>query len=204
MPGEQSQQVPIKIVALNGSPRKGGNTDLLIGEFLAGAREAGAEGEVVYLDDLTIRPAAELGDVQKERVDLRADDDCRSVLDKVIAADIVVIGSPVYWQGVTAQLKCFIDRFSCHYAQPWFNEGMKGKIWAALVPFGASDPAEAEWVTRPLEIWVGHFKGQYAGAVAVSAFRKGAVADKPEAMQAARDLGRQAVQTRRGSAACDN
>ena len=134
----------MKVILLNGSPRKGGNTDILCDEFMRGATESGATCEKVYLDDLNIRPAAELGDVQAERVDLRADDDCRLVLDKVIAADIVVLASPVYWQGITAQMKCFVDRFSCHYAQPWFNAGMRGKGWIVLTPYGASDPAEAE------------------------------------------------------------
>lgn len=184
----------MRVLALNGSPRKGGNTDLLIDEFLRGAAELGCECEKIYLDDFVIRPAAELCDAQAERVDLRADDDCRMVLDRVIAADILVLGSPVYWQGVTAQLKCFVDRFSCHYAQPWFNEGMRGKGWVAIVPHGASDPREALWVTRPIRVWVRHFKGTYLGEVTVAAFRKGAVADKPEVLQEARALGRRAAQ----------
>ena len=181
------------VLALNGSPRKGGNTDLLIDEFFRGAQEAGAECEKVYLDDLDIRPAAELGDIQAQRVDLRAGDDHRAVLDRVIAADILVLGTPVYWQGVTAQMKAFVDRFSCHYAQPWFNEGMRGKGWVVLVPYGASDPAEARWVTEPVKVWVRHFKGAYLGEVAVSTFRKGAVAADPAALEAARELGRNAV-----------
>lgn len=184
----------MKVVALNGSPRKGGNTDILIDEFFRGAEEAGAECEKVYLDDLNIRPAAELGDIQAERVDLRADDDHRMVLDKVIAADIVVLGTPVYWQGVTAQMKCFVDRFSCHYAQPWFNEGMRGKGWVVLVPFGASKMEEADWVLEPVKVWVSHFKGEYLGEVAVPAFRKGAVREKPEAMRKAYELGKRAVE----------
>jgi multimeric flavodoxin WrbA len=183
----------MRVVALNASPRKSGNTDLLIEEFLRGAAEAGAECEKIYLDDLCIRPAAELCDVQAQRVDLRADDDCRAVLERVIAADIVVLGSPVYWQGPPAQLKCFVDRFSCHYAQPWFNEGMRGKGWAVLVPFGASDLAEAEWVTRPAHVWAKHFKGEWLGEVAVSAFRKGAVCDKPDVLKQAYELGKESV-----------
>jgi multimeric flavodoxin WrbA len=184
----------MRVILLNGSPRKGGNTDVLCDEFIRGACETGAECEKVYLDDLTILPAPELSDVQRERVDTRAHDDCRLVLDKVIAAEVVVLASPVYWQGVTAQLKCFVDRFSCHYAQPWFNEGMRGKVWAVLTPFGASDRAEADWILKPVRIWVEHFKGEYAGEVAVSVFRKGAVREMPEALRAAYELGKAAVE----------
>lgn len=190
----------VRVIVLNGSPRKGGNTDILSDRFIVGAEEAGADCEKVYLDDFDIRPPAELGDIQAERVDLRADDDHRAILDRVIAADVVVLASPVYWQGVTAQMKCFVDRFSCHYAQTWFNEGMRGKVWAVLTPYGASHPEEAEWVTRPVQVWVRHFKGTYAGEVAVSAFRKGAVSEKPEALAAAEALGKAAVVMARTSA----
>jgi len=189
----------VRVIVLNGSPRKGGNTDMLSDRFIAGATEAGAECEKVYLDDFHIRPPAELGDIQAERVDLRADDDHRTILDKLIVADVLVLASPVYWQGVSAQMKCFIDRFSCHYAQTWFNEGMRGKVWAVLTPYGASHPEEAEWVTRPVQVWVSHFKGTYAGEVAVSTFRKGAVCEKPEALAAAEALGRTAVEMARKS-----
>ena len=188
----------MNVLALIGSPRKAGNTDLLCDEFLRGAGERDAQCEKVYLDDLLIRPAAELGDVQRERVDLRADDDCRAVVDKLLAADIVVLGSPVYWQGLPAQLKCFVDRFSCHYAQPWFNEGMRGKGWIVIVPYGASDPAEAKWVTEPIKVWVGHFKGTYLGAVAVSVFRKGAVSEMPEVLRETYELGKRSVEAMEG------
>ena len=184
----------MKAILLNGSPRKGGNTDVLCDEFMRGATDAGAECEKVALDDLGIRPAGELGDVQVARVDVRAGDDCRMVLDKVLAADIVVIASPVYWQGITAQLKCFVDRFSCHYAQPWFTEGMRGKGWAVITPFGASDPSEADWIIKPVQVWVQHFKGTYLGEVAVSVFRKGAVRERPEVLREAYELGRRAVE----------
>ena len=59
----------MKVIALIGSPRKGGNTDTLAEEFLRGAREAGAETEKVYLDDFRIRPIGEVGDVSSQRTD---------------------------------------------------------------------------------------------------------------------------------------
>jgi len=103
----------VKVVALMGSPRKGGNTDLLTDEFIAGAESEGAQCEKIHLDDLNIRPIAAVGDDWSMRADLRADDDARPVLEKAAAADIVVFASPVYWQGVTGQMKCLVDRFSC-------------------------------------------------------------------------------------------
>jgi len=84
----------LKALALIGSPRKGGNTDCLADAFLEGAAEAGAEVEKIYLDDLNIRPIAEVCDDFSMRVDLRADDDWRKVMHKVIEADVLVWGAP--------------------------------------------------------------------------------------------------------------
>ncbi len=143
----------MKVVALMGSPRKGGNTDLLTDEFFAGAQSEGAECEKIRLDDLNIRPVAALGDEWKMRVDLRADDDARWVLDRVAEADIVVFASPVYWQGVTAQMKCLVDRFSAYYMADWLREGMRGSGFFVITAYG--DPAEDEshWITEPVKVW---------------------------------------------------
>ena len=100
----------MKVLALIGRPRKGGNTDILAEHFLEGARHAGAETDKVYLDDRHIRPIAEVCDVTSKREDPRADDDFPSVLEGFLDADVVVLASPVYWHGPTAQLKVFTDR----------------------------------------------------------------------------------------------
>ncbi len=107
----------VKVVLLCGSPRKGGNTDLMAAAFAEGAREKGAEVEKYYLDDLWIRPIAEVGDVPELRADLRQDDDARWLLDRVLEADVVLFASPVYWQGVSAQMKAFVDRWSCYWGR---------------------------------------------------------------------------------------
>ena len=108
----------MKVLTLIGSPRKQGNCDILADEVLRGAQEAGAETEKVYLDDLRIRPIAEVIDVSSEREDSRNDDDLPGVLERFLDADIAVIASPVYWLGVSAQMKCFIDRLSSYFRRP--------------------------------------------------------------------------------------
>ena len=65
----------MKVIALAGSPRKQGNSDILADKVLEGAREAGAETEKVYLDDMNIRPIGEVIDKPGERTDPRGDDD---------------------------------------------------------------------------------------------------------------------------------
>lgn len=177
-------------IILIGSPRKGGNTDLLAEALLEGVREAGGEGEKVFVDDLDIHPIGPVGDVMAERVDVHADDDFLPLLQRVIAADILVFGSPVYWQGLPAQLKAFVDRWSCYYVNPMLLEGMRGKVFAALVPHGAPDPDHHRWVTEPMKVWAAHFEAPWAGHVSVAAQKMGLVAERPEVLQAARELGK--------------
>jgi multimeric flavodoxin WrbA len=183
----------MKIVALMGSPRKDGNTDLLTDEFFAGAQSEGAECEKIYLDDLNIRPIAAVGDDWKMRVDLRADDDARWVLDKVAAADIVVFASPVYWQGVTAQMKCLVDRFSAYYMADWLRKGMRGSGFFVVTAYGNPAEDESHWITEPVKVWARGFKAKYLGQVAAAVARWGAVAEMPEVLQEAREAGAEAV-----------
>ncbi|MEI6500435.1 MAG: flavodoxin family protein [Armatimonadota bacterium] len=184
-----SDQRPTAAILI-GSPRKGGNTDLLAGAFLEGLRAVGGEGEKIFVDDLNIRPIGPVVDDMTVRVDVHGDDDFMPTLERVLIADILVFGSPVYWQGLPAQLKAFVDRWSCYYTNPLLLDGMRGKVFAALVPHGAPDPDHHEWVTRPMRVWAEHFEARWAGHVSAVAQRKGLVADMPEVLRAARELGR--------------
>lgn len=184
----------ISAVILIGSPRKGGNTDLLADAFLQGVTEAGGEGEKVYLDDVTIRPIGEVGDTLAERQDIRADDDYLPTLEKTLRAHILVFASPVYWQGVSAQMKAFVDRWSAYYVSPLLLDGMRNKVFAALVPHGAPDPDHHKWVTAPIQVWAAHFDAYYAGHLAVCAQRKGVVAEMPEVREQATALGSKCVE----------
>jgi len=161
--------------------------------FARGAQDAGAEVEKVYLDELFLRPSAEVCDDPPMRVDLRQDDDARKLLDRVLAADIVLFASPVYWQGVSAQMKCFVDRWSCYFGQEWFKEGMRGKVFAVVTAHGSPDPEEAQWVIRPVQVWAGFLQASFAGAVSAALGRKGAVADEPELLARCEELGGRAV-----------
>ena len=102
-----------KIVILLGSPRKNGNTDLLCDEFIRGARENGHEVEKIYLKDKNIHPcvACDYCRSHEGNCVFKEKDDFEEMIQKVIAADVLVISSPVYFYSLTAQMKTAIDRF---------------------------------------------------------------------------------------------
>jgi multimeric flavodoxin WrbA len=189
---------PIKVVALCGSPRKGGNTDLMTDAFLEGAKAEGAEVEKFFLDEMDIRPIGPVGDVFEEREDVRADDDARMVLGCMADADIVVYSSPVYWQGVSAQLKCLIDRQSAYYMADWLRGGMEGCGMFVITAWGAPNEDQSHWVIDPVKHWANAFKATYLGEMAVNVAEWGKVAQMDGVLDEAREKGAAAVRTMRG------
>ena len=103
----------MKIVGIVCSPRRQGNTEFLVREALAAAEEAGAEEvEVVCVADNRILPCDGC-DHCLETAECMIDDDMQDIYPKLLAADGIIIGTPVYFWGATAQAKAIIDRTYC-------------------------------------------------------------------------------------------
>ncbi|MCK5113251.1 MAG: flavodoxin family protein [Phycisphaerae bacterium] len=101
----------MKAIAISGSPRKGGNTDILLRRCLEHLGAAGIKTEFVTLRDKAIRGCIACGVCGKVKNKLCAlEDDLNSVLTKVFAADIIILGSPVYFGSATSEIKALIDR----------------------------------------------------------------------------------------------
>jgi multimeric flavodoxin WrbA len=111
----------MKIVAINGSPRaKKGMTDQVLGRFLKGAEEGGAEIETIYLAKLEINPCiACLHCWFRTPGVCRHDDDMPGLMKSLGSADLLVFACPVYVDGMTGQMKTMFDRF-LSYAEPFF------------------------------------------------------------------------------------
>lgn len=97
------------ILILEGSPRVGGNSDILTDEFIKGAKESGHNCEKIYLHKLHMEFC--LGCLAcQETHKCVIDDDVSEVLDKMVNADVIVMASPVYYYSMSGQMKTFIDR----------------------------------------------------------------------------------------------
>ena len=99
-----------KVLILSGSPRRGGNSDLLCGEFLRGAEAAGHQVEKIFLRDKKIAPCNACYFCAKSGGKCAIQDDMGEILDKMQAADVIVMASPVYFYSIDAQMKTLIDR----------------------------------------------------------------------------------------------
>ena len=98
-----------KCIAIACSPRKNGNTAILARQALAGATEAGAEIEFIYLVDYKFAPCRACGGCDKTgRCVVK--DDVMQIYEKVLSADSIILAAPIFSMGICAQAKMFIDR----------------------------------------------------------------------------------------------
>ena len=101
----------MNILVLSGSPRKGGNTELLAEAFAKGAAKH-HQVEIVSVRDYMVNPCLGCNACFRSEANTCAQkDDMTIIYEKMSQADMLVIASPVYFYGISAQMKAIIDRF---------------------------------------------------------------------------------------------
>ncbi len=106
-----------KVLILSSSPRRGGNSDTLCNEFLRGALEAGHEAEKIFLRDKTIHYCTGCSTCSRDGKPCPQRDDAAAIIEKMIAADVIVMATPVYFYTMSAQMKTLIDRCCGRYTE---------------------------------------------------------------------------------------
>ncbi len=104
----------MKVLGIVCSPRKGGNTEIMMNEALAGARSCGAETELWTTAKKELK-YCDGCETCNESGKCHINDDMQELYPKIIAADGIIFGSPVYFVSITAQAKTVIDRLYCLY-----------------------------------------------------------------------------------------
>jgi len=102
----------VKVCGIIGSPNKKGNVSLLVNQVLEGAKSKGAEIETIYLNDLEIKPCQDCVEDPDPKYCIY-DDDMNIIYDALDSCDVIVLGSPIYFDTVSAQTKLMIDRSNC-------------------------------------------------------------------------------------------
>jgi multimeric flavodoxin WrbA len=108
----------LKVVGIAGSPRREGNTDLLLGQVMAGAASIGAQTKTIVLCDLNIHPCKHCdGCLETGRCVI--EDDMQWIYEDLRNADGLAIASPIFFMGLSAQTKSMIDRCQCLWAMKY-------------------------------------------------------------------------------------
>jgi len=120
---------PVKILAFNGSPRRQGNTSALLQQLVRGARELGAYVEEIIASEINITYC--VGCLKcnlLQRCAIR-NDEWQELSQKILAADVLVFASPVYFHHLTAPLKKILDRFRSFMHVQITEQGLKHTPW---------------------------------------------------------------------------
>jgi multimeric flavodoxin WrbA len=111
----------VKVIAVNGGPRKQWNTAALLQRALDGAASKGAETELIHLYDLNYKGCASCFACKlkggKSRGRCAINDDLRSIFDRLESADALILGSPIYLGAVTGELRSFFERLAFQYLE---------------------------------------------------------------------------------------
>jgi multimeric flavodoxin WrbA len=113
----------LKLVAFLGSPRIGGNTDILLDKFLEGFK---GEGEKIILNKLKISPCQNCESCFKDG-NCIIRDDMQEIYPKIVSADRIIIASPIFFMGLSAQTKLMIDRCQALWARKYILKNQVGK-----------------------------------------------------------------------------
>ena len=105
-----------KVMVISSTPRSGGNSDVLCDRFVEGAREAGNTAEKIRLADLSIKYCTGCGACNRTHRCTQKDD-MEGILETMVAADVIVLATPVYFYTMCAQLKTVIDRTAARYTE---------------------------------------------------------------------------------------
>ena len=189
----------MKVLGICGSPRKEGNTDILLDKALEGAGAGGAETEKIRISDLDIAPIqqSEYEEVNAEGLSV-VDDDMDAVFKKIRQADAVIVASPVFFGSLSTQTKMMIDRFQC----VWLSKAIHNKdifpdkIEGAFICVAAT--ARKDFFENSRSI-VRHFfatiNAEYKGELfCPECDKRGAVLERAGCLEEAFELGRKLVE----------
>ena len=174
----------MNILILSGSPRKGGNTDLLVEAFAKGASQK-HHVEVVSVHDYKVNPCMGCNACFKNEANACVqNDDMSLIYEKMSRADMLVIASPVYFYGLSAQLKAVVDRFH----NP-IRDTFRLKRMALLLVGAATLPELFDSILAQYRLCLNFFKLEDVGHVLVRGVKDKGDIRNTDALQEAFHLG---------------
>lgn len=181
-----------RVLGVIGSPRRKGNTHLLVSRILAGAQAEGGLAETIFLNDLQIRECDGCQACWKGK-ECPKRDDMNGLYPRIAASDILVLGTPVYWYGPTALMKGFIDRF-VYFNCPENRAKIRGKLAVIAVPYEEETAETAELVVAFFEKSLAYLEMELVGRVIVPGVsERGDILKQEKSLAAGYELGQKLI-----------
>ena len=185
----------MKVLGVMGSPRIGGNTDLLLDEALKGAQSAGADTEKIIVDRLKITPCKEIYHCQEDGT-CPLKDDMTGLYDKIIAADAIIIATPIFFYTISAQLLAFISRCQALWARKYHLKNLDIPVKrGAFIAVGATKGANLfEGPKLTVNYFFKAINAEKKEELLIrSVDKKGEIKEHPEYLAQAFELGKRLV-----------
>ena len=185
----------VKVLGILGSPRRGGNTEILLEHALAGARSRDAETEKLILNELDITPCQSC-DKCMETGECATDDDMSLVYPKLGAADCFILASPIFFCSLTAQAKLMIDRCQGIWVAKYVlgHQATKRRRRGLFISTAAGDSSEFQAAIPVVRALFTTLDVSYDGALLFSGIDiKGDIVHHPTACQDAFTAGSRLV-----------
>jgi multimeric flavodoxin WrbA len=194
----------MKLLGINGSPRKGGNTDILLDKSLDAARDSGWKTEKIILNLLDISPPQEIEYYEVNSEGLSPiQDDMQIIYRKVKECDGIIIASPIFFGSLSAQTKIMIDRFQCVWVSKYllqkdiFTKKKAGGFICVSAAHRKDFFQNAKSIVRNVFKVI---KSEYVGELFCSGLEKKGEANKhPEFLNSAYELGEKLTSTAKDS-----
>jgi multimeric flavodoxin WrbA len=189
----------LKVLGIFGSPRRGGNTEILLEEALKGVEKEGGEVERLRLTDFTITPCKECHGCDQTGQCI-VQDDMQKIYPKLLEADVIILASPIFFYGITAWAKALVDRCQALWARKYLlkepslgKEGKKRKGF--LISVGATKGQKVfEGAILTAKYFFDVLNAEYVGELVFRGIdAKGDILKYPEAIRQAFEAGRRLV-----------
>jgi multimeric flavodoxin WrbA len=177
----------VKILALMGSPRTGGNTEILVGEILRGAESKGHAAERLRLYDYDILPCLDCRSCKRSKGGYTCSlkDGMKEIYPMLENSDCIIFGTPIYWYGPTAKMKLLIDRL-----RPFIANGkLNGKKGAIVVP-SEEGPGCCGPLMEMFRMSFDYLGMEMAGSILAKAYERGEIKESPGELKRAYELGK--------------
>ena len=186
-----------KVIGIFGSPRPDGNSDILLDQAIKGAEASGVDVEKVIIRDLQIAPCNACGGCFEKGVCVIGDD-MQKIYSQLVEADGIIVASPIYFMGVSAQLKALIDRCQAFWARKYILNlpiREEGRIARGFfIATAARDTGEGLFAgaVKTIKAFFHVLDTKYVGDILCSGLEeKGNVNKRHELLQQAFDAGKQ-------------
>ncbi|MDI7260867.1 MAG: flavodoxin family protein [Thermodesulfobacteriota bacterium] len=189
----------MKVLGILGSPRVGGNSDVLLEQALQGAKEAGAEVEKIILSKKKISGCLDCEKCNDTGVCI-IKDDMQEIQKKILKADAIIHSVPVYFWSMTAQMKAYLDRWCVFFDADWnwhkaYYSKMKGKKIGLITVCGDTNVSTADPIVHSFKTTCKYFGLHWLGVVQASASAKGEIDKNGAIKKRSYQLGRKGAKT---------